>query len=107
MQLTRWWSSSVGGHEALRPFAQIEQMSIDVVFYTCTKWARRSMPPSSNVIMREVIVGVYVVHRLNPLRILLTLVSLHLIEVQVLMVPSLVHDGDDVYRHHGPARIKK
>ena len=31
-------------------FAQIEQTSIDVVFYTSIKWARRAMPSCSNVI---------------------------------------------------------
>ena len=57
----------VGGPPALLHFAQIEQRSIDVAFYTSTKGARRAMPSCFNVIMREVIAGVNVVHRFNPL----------------------------------------
>ena len=59
-----------------------------------------------NVIMLEVIAGVYIVHRLNPLSVHFVYFSFfyNLLEVPVLMVPSLVHDGDesdDVYRCHG------
>ena len=43
----------------------------------------------------------------HSLRILFTLVSLHLLEVPVLMVPSPVHDGDDVFRRHGPSTCLK
>ena len=55
--------------------------------------------------------GVSVVHRLNLLTahfvyfiffylFIYFFYFLHLLEVPVLMVPSLVHDGDDVYRRH-------
>ena len=57
-------------------------------------------------IKREFIVDVYAVHRLNAthsIRILFALVSLHLLEVPVLMIPSLLHEGDVVYRRHGPS----
>ena len=54
------------------------------------------MPSCSHAIIREVNVGVYVVHRLNPL-------SVHFVYFSFLTFTRsacIVHDGDNVYRRH-------